>query len=229
MEGTHKMPYQYRIICLANSRKLSGRCVAGKVTTGDYTGAWLRPIGTTATHEITERDREYQDGTTAQKLDVIDITFTNTAPAGFQRENHIIDDTIYWEKAGQMVVNDLAGIADAPDTLWENGNHSYSGVNDRVSVEHLTEPRQSLYLIQPQNVTFKVSAEGAQFGNPKRVVRAKFTYNRIQYALTVTDPETEQHYKAQQDGEYAANVSYFTISLGEPYNGDAYKLVAAVF
>lgn len=223
------MPYQYRIICLANSRKLSGRCVAGKVTVGDQAGTWLRPIGTSATHEITERDREYQDGTTAQKLDVIDITFTNSAPAGFQRENHVIDDSIYWEKSGQMVVNDLAGIVDTPATLWENGNHSYSGLNDRVSVGHLSQPRQSLYLIQPQNVIFKVSAEGAQFGNPKRVVRAKFTFNGIHYALTVTDPETEQHYKAQQNGEYAANVSYFTISLGEPYNGDAYKLVAAVF
>ncbi|QXH95915.1 hypothetical protein HU749_005900 [Pseudomonas ogarae] len=223
------MPYQHRIICLANSRKLNGRCVAGKVTTGDNTGAWLRPIGTSATHEITDLDRKYLDGSTAQKLDVIDITFTNAAPAGFQRENHIIDDTIYWAKADQMVVNDLAGFVDAPATLWENGNHSFSGTNDRVSVEYLTEPRQSLYLIQPQNVSFQVSAEGAQFGNPKRVVRAKFTYNRTQYALTVTDPETEQHYKAQQNGEYPANVSYFTISLGEPYNGDAYKLVAAVF
>lgn len=77
---------------------------------GDYTGARLRPTGTTATHEITERDGDYQNGTTAQKLDVIDITSINTAPPGFQRENHVIDGTIHWEKAGQMVVNERVGL-----------------------------------------------------------------------------------------------------------------------
>ncbi|HFH3831177.1 TPA: hypothetical protein ACGJ0V_002769 [Pseudomonas aeruginosa] len=222
------MPYEYQIVCLANSRKSSGRCVAGKVTAGQRRGTWLRPIGTSATHEITERDREYEDGSTAQKLDIIDITFTNTA-AGFQQENHVIDDNIYWEKVGQITVNDLAALVDTPAALWENGNSSYSGVNDRVSVTLLTAPRQTLYLIRPESVRFSVGAEGAAFGNPKRVVRARFTYNRQTYALRVTDPETEQLYKAKQDGDYPASVSYFTISLGEPYNGDAYKLIAAVF
>lgn len=223
------MTYEYRIVCLANSRKSSGRCVAGKVTEGQYAGTWLRPIGTSPSHEITERDREYDDGTTAQKLDVIEITFTNTAPPSFQRENHVIDDNIYWERLGSYTVNELAPLVDSPRSLWENGNHSYSGVNDRVAVALLADSRQTLYLIRPENVRFSVEAEGAAFGNPKRVVRAHFTYNRENYALRVTDPETEQQYKAMRDGEYRAEVNYFTISLGEPYNGDAYKLVAAVF
>jgi hypothetical protein len=67
------------------------------------------------------------------------------------------------------------------------------------------------------------------FGNPKRVVRAHFTYNMENYALIVTDPETERSYKALPDGEYSAEVNYFTISLGEIYQDYAYKLVAAVF
>lgn len=223
------MPYGYQIVCLANSRKNSGRCIAGKVTSDRNAGTWLRPIGTSASHEITERDREYDDGSTAQKLDVIDITFTGAPAQGFQRENHIINDNVYWEKVGQFTVNDLARLVDAPLSLWENGHSSYSGRNDRVPVEALTAPRQTLYLISPENVRFTVDAEGAAFGNPKRVVRAKFTYNQQAYALRVTDPEVEQHYKAQRDGEYPANVNYLTISLGEPYEGYAYKLIAAVF
>ncbi|EPW8658185.1 dual OB domain-containing protein [Pseudomonas aeruginosa] len=224
------MSYDHQIVCLANSRKWSGRCIAGKITEGTKTGQWLRPVGTTASHEITERDREYDDGTTAQKLDIIDITFNAPAtPVSFQQENHVIDDGFYWVKSGQCTIQDLAALVDTPVTLWETGNHSYSGTNDRVSTTLLTTPRQTLYLIEPEDVQFSVKAEGAAFGNAKKVVRAHFRYNGTRYALTVTDPDTEQYYKAQPIGDYPAEVNYFTISLGEPYKGDAYKLVAAVF
>lgn len=223
------MSYSLRIVCLANSRKHSGRCIAGKATEGSNKGAWIRPIGPYATHEITERDREYADGSTAQKLDVIKIVFANAAPISFQEENHVIDNCYYWEKLDKWTVADLATLEDHPLQLWENGNHSYSGVNDRVSVAILTEPRQSIFLIQPESVRFKVSAEGANFGDNKKIVRAKFIYNGQNYALRVTDPDIEQQYKAMPSGEYSANVNYFTISLGEPYKDEAYKLVAAVF
>lgn len=224
------MPYEIQIVCLANSRKLSGRCIAGKVTSGQGVGSWVRPIGTTPSHEITERDREYQNGETAQKLDVIDITFTAPQAPNFQRENHVIDDTVYWDKVGVFDLAALAGLVDTPNALWENGYHSTSGRNDRVPVTSLTAPRQTLFLIRPQNVRITVDAEGAAFGNPKRSVRACFTYNGVVYAFKVTDPAVEQFYKAKPDGEYADNnMNYFTISLGEAFNGYAYKLVAAVF
>ncbi|MAL92973.1 MAG: hypothetical protein H2073_13755 [Pseudomonas sp.] len=224
------MPYTIQIVCLANSRKLSGRCIAGKVTAGQHIGSWIRPIGTTQSHEITERDREYQNGETAQKLDVIDITFTAPQAPNFQRENHVIDDTVYWEKVGRVDVADLAGLVDTPSALWENGYHSTSGRNDRVPESSLTAPRQTLFLIRPQSVRITVDAEGAAFGDPKRSVRARFTYNGQPYSLKITDPAVEQFYKAQPNGEYFANdMAYFTISLGETFNGYAYKLVAAVF
>lgn len=224
------MPYKIQIVCLANSRKLSGRCIAGKVTAGQSIGSWVRPIGITQSHEITERDREYQNGETAQKLDVIDITFTEPQAPNFQCENHVIDNTVYWEKLGVIDVAALAGLVDAPNALWENGYHSTSGRNDRVPEASLTAPRQTLFLIRPQNVRIIVDVEGAAFGNPKRSVRASFTYNGGVYAFKVTDPAVEQFYKAQPDGEYVANnMNYFTISLGETFNGYAYKLVAAVF
>lgn len=224
------MPYEFQIVCLANSRKLSGRCIAGKVTEGQNIGLWVRPIGTTPSHEITEWDREYQDGSTAQTLDVIDITFTAPQAPNFQSENHVIDGTVYWEKVRAISFADLAGFVDTPNVLWENGYHSTSGLNDRVPAAILTVPRQTLYLIRPQNVRMTVDVEGAAFGNPKRSVRASFAYNGVDYAFKVTDPDVEKFYKAKPDGEYRADdVTYFTVSLGEAFNGYAYKLVAAVF
>ncbi|MGH7707024.1 MAG: dual OB domain-containing protein, partial [Vulcanimicrobiaceae bacterium] len=33
-----------RIVCLANSRKLQGRCVAGRELQKNGPGAWIRPV-----------------------------------------------------------------------------------------------------------------------------------------------------------------------------------------
>lgn len=49
------------IICLANSRKLNGRCVAGKDVTGN---TWVRPLSPLSkTGELTLRDITYDDWT----------------------------------------------------------------------------------------------------------------------------------------------------------------------
>jgi hypothetical protein len=223
------MNYMYQIVCLANSRKLSGRCIAGKLTGEPNQRSWLRPVGISETHEITELDREYIGGSTANKLDIINIVFSGVSTHAFQQENHVIDDTIYWEKVGSYPVSDIVALVDSPTSLWENGFSSYSGVNDRVPISMLTQHRQTLYIIIPADVVFSVMAEGANFGSIKRHVRAHFTYQQERYALKVTDPDVEKFYKSRPDGEYPAAVSYFTVSLGESYSGYAYKLVAAVF
>ena len=71
------------IVCLANSRKISGRCVAGKRTSDN---SWFRPISNRAGHEISEFDRRYSDGKTAQLLDVIEIPCIEERPHGHQSE-----------------------------------------------------------------------------------------------------------------------------------------------
>jgi hypothetical protein len=69
---------------------------------------------------------------------------------------------------------------------------------------------------------------GEAFGNPKRRVQARFRFNGHAYALWVTDPIVERTYLSRQDGHYRVGESYLTISLGEPFNNNCYKLVAAV-
>ena len=55
-------------------------------------------------------------------------------------------------------------------------------------------------------------------------------YNNIQYRLSVTDPEIERQYLQEAEGEYHLPKSdvCLTISLGEPFQGFVYKLVAGV-
>jgi hypothetical protein len=48
-----------RILCLANSRKLSGRCLAGKEFGGNDIGTWIRPVGAREHGEVSEYERQY--------------------------------------------------------------------------------------------------------------------------------------------------------------------------
>lgn len=69
---------------------------------------------------------------------------------------------------------------------------------------------------------------GEAFGDSKRRVRGQFTHAGTEYRLWVTDPEYERAYLAKPDGAYSIGECYLTISLGEPYEGAFYKLIAAI-
>jgi len=48
------------------------------------------------------------------------------------------------------------------------------------------------------------------------------------YSLVVTDPRYESAYQRQGEGRYEVGESFVTVSLGEPFKGDCYKLIAAI-
>ena len=113
--------------------------------------------------------------------------------------------------------------------LWEDSSSSCNGLHDRVGEAEANELGSSLRLVEVTDFKIVVAVEGAQFGNGKRKVRGHFTYNGAEYWLAVTDPLTERKYLAGQDGEFEVGHAILCISLGEPYEGYAYKLIAGVF
>ena len=51
-----------RIVCLANSSKLNGRCIAGKEIIEDgRVGDWIRPVSVREKQEVSEWERQYKD------------------------------------------------------------------------------------------------------------------------------------------------------------------------
>lgn len=89
-----------RIVCLANSRKLQGRCVAGVELTGGRAREWVRPVGDREHQAVSEHERQYRDGSDPRLLDIIDVPLLEHRPKDYQRENWLLDPKKYWKKAG---------------------------------------------------------------------------------------------------------------------------------
>ena len=217
-----------RIVCLANSRKMQGRCVAGRELNAGVVGAWIRPVSDRPAEEVSEYERQYPDGSDPRVLDIIQVPLIEARPRDYQQENWLLDPQLYWVKRGTLGWDDLSSLQDRRGPLWINGNSSYNGRNDRIPLAQAIELRSSLKLIHVRNLGLRVFAPGEAFGNTKRRVQARSAFDGADYALWVTDPIVERHYLAQPDGEYAVGEAYLTISIGEPYQDYCYKLVATV-
>lgn len=214
------------LVCLANSRKLSGRCVAGIVHDGS--GEWIRPVSARQNREVSEYERQYEDGSDPSVLDVVRVPLLQPHPHSYQSENWLLDPDRYWQKIGRVGWDELLQLEQQPGTLWINGHHTYHGKNDRIPAQEANTLRSSLMLVRVDGVKLQVHVPSATFGNPKRVVSARFHHANSEYILRVTDPEYERAYLAGSNGTYELNETFLTVSLGEPWGGNTYKLVAAI-
>jgi hypothetical protein len=219
-----------RIVCLANSRKNVGRCVAGK-RLSDH--SWLRPISDRPGHEISEIDRRYPDGKMPRLLDVMEIPCVENRAHGHQSENVLIDDRFCWEKKGRVAWKDILALVDQDADLWVNGFSAYHNRNNRVPADLIDENGGSLRLIELDEIALYAGPKAPGFGNMKLVVRAGFEYRGREYKLDLTDPEYERACLERGSGEHCVKSVIACVSLTEPHtnkNGEtfAYKLVASI-
>lgn len=214
------------IVCLANSRKYSGRCVAGKEFVKDMIGNWIRPVSRQKTGELLEKSIIMQNGKMPELLDIIKISVKEQCPESYQTENYFFDEN-QWIKVGDFPVSKLSDLCDHVEDLWINGYHSHLGINDRIPTELADKTlTSSLLLIRPDTFSIIVD-EGSK---ALKKVRGKFSYKNKNYSLTVTDPVIENRYLDKKTDEYVLTEKeiYLTVSIGEPFEGFCYKLIAAV-
>ena len=217
-----------RVVCLANSRKLNGRCLAGREVSRRKLGDWIRPVSARAGREVSEYERQYQDGSDPRVLDIISIPVLKPLPEHWQTENWLLNDEYYWRKEGTWSRFELSEFVDPVAPLWVDGYHTYHGRNDKIPDESMRAIADSLRLIHAKRIRLEVFSPGEAFGNRKRRVQAHFRHAGTNYALWVTDPAYERRYLAKLDGTYDIGECYLTISLGEPFQGACYKLAAAI-
>lgn len=219
------MKYTKRIVCLANSRKKGGRCVAGlEIEVSQVVGGWIRPVSNRPSEEISLSDQRFEDGSVPNLLDILEIPMLEPRPHSCQTENHLIDDKYYWVKVGEYPRQQLPELCEIPDSLWVNGYHSYNGTNDRIPEEQADTLDSSLVLIEPQCLNILVER-----GFSTRQVRAEFRIAGRRYNFVVTDPIVKQQFLAHGDGYYSyEEPTVACISIGEPFQAYRYKLVASI-
>jgi hypothetical protein len=215
-----------RIVCLANSRKHGGRCVAGKVLTDDHsTGEWIRPVSGAEDGRLDPDDTAVDTGEMPALGDILRIRTGPRRNAGYPRENRLIGPGP-WRRDGAWPAHRLDDLLDWPDTLWLNGHGSGDGANDRVPAEWAeARATHSLVFIRPEKFAIHVRT-GA---NGLKQIRAGFSFRGESYRLPVTDEVVERAFLSRDFGGYPIpGPVYLCVSLGEPCEGFCYKLVAGV-
>jgi len=215
-----------RIVCLANSRRPGGRCVAGKEIKNGLIGGWIRPVSPRKGDGLSIVQVITTGGTEAAHLDIIDVPVVGEARSQFQTENLAIDPGKKWERVGRFPRGRIQELQDTPEALWLNGDSSGAGENDRVEESVAAAALEtSLHLIRPN--TLQVSRDE---GFEKPQVRADFIYHDIAYRLVVTDLAVEASLAAKGMGPWEIDPKrvLLCISLALPFKGHAYKLVAGI-
>ena len=205
------------IICLANSWRPGGRCVAGKeLLAGGQIGNWIRPV-------LSPQGAAIPDSLACKfrLLDVISMTVAERVPHDHHRENFLVVDDWKFICKYTPSLSNLTKLEDRPLTLWSNDSSSDSGINDRVP-EHATKTaiQSSLYLIKVQQAKF--------FRNPnnRSQIRTRFLFNNTAYGFSVTDSQVNNKIPDQADS------LWFCVSLaesgGRQYDDQCYKLIAGI-
>ena len=218
-----------RIVCLANSRKLGGCCIAGKELLSDGNpGPWIRPISAREHEEVSLPESRCTDGAIPRVLDVIEVPVLEARGRDYQQENWLLDPKRKWKKGPALPFDRLPHWTDNDGDLWVNGNSTFQGLNDQVPVQEAAAFRHSLCLIPVRDLSLRVFVPGAGYGNSQKRVNGHFTYNGKEYRLRMTDNDYEYDYLQKPVGVYPIGKCFLTVSLGEPFNGFAYKLIAAI-
>ena len=233
-DDPNSMPSTKRIVCLANSRKKGGRCIAGKELGARHPWTWIRPIGHRESEEVLKDECRYDVGGDPQLLDIMEVPLLEESPKDHQCENWLLDAKRRWIRVGTLANGQLPELIDEVSTLWINGYHTKLGCNDEIPFDRAKKLDSSPYLIRVDDFRFSIiqkpNAHGYQTTN---VLKGRFSHCGVQYVLSVTDPIYEQKYKRMSVGEHIFGECFLTISLGErfkPGNKPAccYKLIAAV-
>ena len=225
------MSIEKTFVCLANSRKYTGRCVAGKEWDGNSFGPWVRPV-TMKDKGVLNTERYCSDWRDPRLLDILEVRLLAPHPYCYQTENYLVDPSTRWRYVGRLSARQmLAGVDKVTGPLWINGESTECGRNDKISGRDADSLSTSLMLVQPQSLQMVVGTEAAGSSYARRRIRAHFSLAGHDYALSVTDPALEKQFKLKPDG-FATEMSHplLCLSLSEKFGSQnaCYKLVAAV-
>lgn len=215
-------------ICLANSRKLGGRCIAGIQIQNNE---WIRPVSNFPEGSLVSQHYTLDTGNAVALLDVVRINVREPKPELTQPENWILADS-RWRHIRTLSANEAF---QSLESLIDSGPVLLGNTTDRININSLAgqSVNASLTLINPRSLRWHIttSLRGS------RQTRAQFDVGGQCYNIAVTDPLWHSKLGELTIGNYQRNVCglrpsdriLFTVSLGKPMtNGECFKLVAGV-
>jgi hypothetical protein len=225
------MAYVKRIICLANSKKTGGSCIAGRELLPDNTvGGWIRPVSASPTAELLWQHARYANNYLPKLLDIIDVPLLGPLPHLHQTENHLIDPSTRWVKTGEFPWSGLPPLCEYPVSLWINSDRTSTGTFNCISNHEATSLNSSLLLIHKNEITLE-KFDKSWGGRSRQSYAATFSHNNVVYSFDLTDPVAMNALKSGGGARLNLLNAYLCISLTEPWpmdNNRCYKLVAAV-
>ena len=219
-----------RIVCLANSYKNGGRCIAGIELVNGGFGPWIRPVSDRPARAISAIEQTCTNGTSSGLLDVLDIDFGMPLPEAYQSENVLINPGTSWVKSGSLPAAALGpALHPGHAPLWPHTESTYNGHSDKISTANLPNIGSSLSLVQPAVATVRVIQSPFKEAG-KLDVRVQFLWAGELNDLKLTDPQKLDVYQAAGVGNYNLNNPTMCVSIGEifPPQNAAYKLVAGL-
>lgn len=202
-----------KMVCLANSRKNKTHCVAGIDL---ETGRWIRPISTVAHGELDASQVMVASGSTSRQiapLDIVQIGDVVSSPQIGQPENVLRGDT-KWTLIRMAKVTEVLNFVESSGPLFYGTSHQISEVL-------VTSARieKSLMLIRVEAPTFFERTY-------KRQLRVRFKFGGNNYELPVTDNSKWVKDAKLSPEQFNSGSWLFTVSLGESWQGNRYKLIA---
>ena len=215
---------QVDLLVLANARKHLGRCVAGLKLDGS---GWIRLVSKRPDGTLNWSEYLLEKGEEARLLDVISAGVRSPRPVIHQPENHVIDG-IVWKIARSPHPESIAQLL---KRALVPGPELFGGCRDRVAMAEIEEKPcgASLALVAP--AWLELALHNRSDG--KQQVRGRFelgTSPKAVYDLSVTDPPWENTVREKRKMLLKQTEQKFVlcISLGEPFNGNCYKLLAGI-
>lgn len=199
------------MLCLANSWKSGGRCVAG-IRVDD--GSWIRPVSETQDGELSADQCTLDIGRQVKPLDVVRVYVREADPRPHQPENWRVTDR-QWRLRHQLSLRDAKGTLKR--ALDKHKSGIFGTFTDRVSSTDGVS--SSAIGIKSSLTLVKATAPEFQWGSKPRQKRAVFRHGGAIYDLVMTFEGAPRVGQSQSKW-------YFTISLGEPFHGSCYKLIA---
>lgn len=211
----------HRFVCLGNSFKEGGRCIAGILLDDNNNPIienrkpkWIRPICKTPHGEVPN-----SIAVPFHLLDILEISIITLHPDLYQSENVYFDETTI-KKIGVFEKNKL-------NNICEDRKYIFKTRYPSLSEEAIQELDYSLMLVKPDSfeVVERVYDERT---NPQQ--RMIFSYNGFAYDFSITDPVFLRQFQANPEFIEGIHNVILSLSVGVKYpaNNRYYKLVAGV-